>query len=181
MAGNYYSQPQPHYYEAPVYAVGPPPVRPRRGGSAGKILVRVLGVIVGILFLVVGLVKLTNGWNKLFPHAEIARVEIARGFDNAKAVDVTTTFHPSDPVLHCVVTLRSAPADTHVKVVWTWVETADGRAINEVIKAQEWNVVMPRNVGDFYLPKAAPWPAGKYRAEVYLNDQLARTCEFRVA
>ena len=50
--------------------------------------------------------------------ANISKIDMARGYENGAAVDVTSTFQPTDK-MHSVVTLANAPDDTKLKAVWT--------------------------------------------------------------
>src|SRR5262245_51788887 len=59
--------------------------------------------------------------------ATIKSAELARGYQDNKAVDATTIFGPSDTPLHYVVTLGNAPDDTKVKAIWTVVDAGDGQ------------------------------------------------------
>src|SRR6476620_9977117 len=69
--------------------------------------------------------------------ATITSAELARGYADGKATDVSTTFAPSDTPLHYVVTLSSAPDDTKVKAVWTAVDAGDGQYKNQKIDETE--------------------------------------------
>jgi hypothetical protein len=52
---------------------------------------------------------------------KVESVELARGFKDGKAVDVTITFKTSDRELYAVTRLSSAPQGLKLKAVWTYV------------------------------------------------------------
>lgn len=110
--------------------------------------------------------------------ASVRSVELARDYQNGKAVDVTTSFSPTDNPLHCVVTLNNAPDDTRVKVAWTAVEAGDGEYRDQMI--DETELETGSGVLDFTLSNNGEWPTGKYKVDVYLNDELNQSAEFLV-
>jgi hypothetical protein len=94
--------------------------------------------------------------------------------DNAGANE-TTTFTP-DQTFYCIVTLANAPDTTKVKAVWSTVDDA-GKATQiaekEIVGSASPIVFNASN-------NAGPWPAGKYRVEIYLNDKVDKTLDFSV-
>lgn len=76
-----------------------------------------------------------------------------------------------------MVTLSGAPDDTKLKAVWTAVEV-EGEAPNTLIYEKEY--VGGASTVTFDLSNSQPWPPGKYKVDLYLNDQLDRTLEFAV-
>lgn len=109
--------------------------------------------------------------------ARITNVELAHGFQDNKAVDVTQGFAPTDSMLHAVVTVSNAPDSTKLKAVWTAVEADGGQIKDQLIDQTE---VTGGGVADFTLSNNQAWPIGKYKVDVYLNDELARTVEFNI-
>jgi hypothetical protein len=88
----------------------------------------------------------------------------------------TTTFAQNE-VFYCIVDLANAPDDTVVKATWYAVE-AEGVEPNLLIDEAELTS------GDatltFDLTNNQLWPVGKYKVELYLNDELQQTLEFEV-
>jgi hypothetical protein len=87
----------------------------------------------------------------------------------------TTAFTP-DQTFYDVVVLANAPDSTKVKAVWYTVDdagTATQFAEKEVVGSGSPITFNAAN-------NAGPWPAGKYKVELYLNDKLDRTQEFSV-
>ena len=87
----------------------------------------------------------------------------------------TATFKP-DQTFYLIVELDNAPDTTKVKAVWYSVEDA-GAATQFVEK----EIVGSGSPITFNATNAGPWPVGKYKVELYLNDKLDKTLEFSVA
>lgn len=87
----------------------------------------------------------------------------------------TTTFTP-DQTFYCVVVLANAPDDTKVKAVWYTVDDA-----GTATKIADKEIVGSGSPINFNASNnAGPWPVGKYKVEIYLNDKLDKTLEFTV-
>jgi hypothetical protein len=110
--------------------------------------------------------------------ANITSADLARGYADGKATDVSTTFAPSDTPLHYVVTLGNAPDDTKVKAVWTIVDAGDGQYKDKMLDQTE--LTSGSGVLNFTLAGTQAWPTGKYKVELFLNDKLDRTADFTV-
>jgi hypothetical protein len=89
----------------------------------------------------------------------------------------TTVFKQDDLTVYCLVQLANAPDDTVVKAVWTAVDV-EGVDPNTLLDQSELTS------GDaeltFDLTNSQLWPVGRYKVELYLNDKLDRTLEYRV-
>lgn len=88
----------------------------------------------------------------------------------------TTTF-AQDEKFYCIVELANAPDDTVVKAVWYAVE-AEGTEPN--LKIDEASLTTGDGTLTFDLTNDMLWPLGKYKVELYINDELAKTVEFEV-
>lgn len=86
----------------------------------------------------------------------------------------TTEFTTDQPFIY-IVDLANAPDDTKVKAVWYSVDDA-GTATQFVEK----EMVTGKSPITFSATNNGPWPVGKYKVELYLNDKLDRTQEFSV-
>ena len=87
----------------------------------------------------------------------------------------TTTFTP-DQTFYCVVVLANAPDTTKVKAVWYTVDDA-----GTATKIAEKEIVGSGSPINFNASNnAGPWPVGKYRVEIYLNDAVNKTIDFSV-
>jgi hypothetical protein len=117
--------------------------------------------------------------------ANIKSATLGTGYDSTtqQVTGPTTTFTPAD-VFHCVIGVANAPEDTTVRTVWTAVEATD--AAGAVLKDEkiEEATFTTKDIGSVVnasisLPN--PWPIGKYKVDIYLDDKLDRTLEFTVA
>lgn len=87
------------------------------------------------------------------------------------------TAFAQDAVFYVQVDLQNAPDDTTLKAVWTAVEAQDtepGLVITETEFATGDGLV------HFTLSNDNLWPIGKYKVDIYLNNQLTNTVEFEV-
>lgn len=109
-----------------------------------------------------------------FSSAEVENVRLAR--DEA-GQQTTTQFEPTD-TFYLVGDLSNAPDDTKLKAVWTAVEV-EGVDPNLVI--QERELTAPSGPFWFSLvQESGIWPAGRYKVEFYLNDELNQSLDFQV-
>jgi hypothetical protein len=88
----------------------------------------------------------------------------------------TTVFSQND-TFWAIVTLANAPDDTTLKAVWYAVEAenTDPNFMIDEITTTSGDGTIP-----FSLVNDGPWPLGKYKVELFLNDKLANTLEFQV-
>jgi hypothetical protein len=89
----------------------------------------------------------------------------------------TTTFSPSDYVIHAAIELNRIESGLTAKVVWTAVDTSAGQDI-EVAQKEFTGVVANQIKAQVELPNE--WPTGTYKLDVYLNGSLAKTVDFTV-
>jgi predicted small secreted protein len=109
-----------------------------------------------------------------FTTANIQDAHLAR---DAEDTDRTNIFSPDDPTFYCIFELKNAPDSTVVKGVWTVVD-AEGYT-NMEIDASE--LTTGSNVVTFSLDRASdPWPLGKYKIDLYIDDNLVQTLSFEV-
>lgn len=108
--------------------------------------------------------------------ASTARITDAKMAKDSEGTQVTNTFAPED-TFYCLVTLENAPDDTRVKAVWTAVEVQDNEPNVELDQAE---LETGDGVLTFDLSNDNLWPAGRYKVELYVNDELKQTVEFQV-
>jgi len=89
----------------------------------------------------------------------------------------TTVFNQDDLTVYCIVELANAPSDTVVKAVWTAVDI-EGVDPNTLI--DESTLTSGDAELTFDLTNNQLWPVGSYKVDLYLNDKLDRTLEYRV-
>jgi len=106
--------------------------------------------------------------------ANIKDVTMARDPDGAEP---TTTFTQDDN-FYAIVEVANAPDDTTVKAEWVAVE-ADGIEPNFVIGEKE---LVGGGTLTFSVTNSEGllWPVGRYKVDLYLNDEFDRTVEFEV-
>lgn len=111
--------------------------------------------------------------------ASFSTAKISDAFmTNDENAAAKTSLFAQDDVFYCVVQLSGAPDDTKLKAVWTAVEV-EGEAPNTFLYEKEY--VGGASSVTFDLSNSQLWPPGKYKVDLYLNDQLDRTLEFAVA
>lgn len=112
----------------------------------------------------------------------IEKVTLAR--DAGEKFEPVTNFKTSDTF--CVlVKLSEAKTGTRVKAVWTAVEA--GGLENKKIFEKEVTITPETTKGakepsriDFTLSHDNPYPVGDYKADIYLNGELAETIKFKI-
>ena len=113
-----------------------------------------------------------------FSTANVKSATLARDYRNGEAVDPTTVFDQTDQVLHLVVKVANAPDDTKLKASWQVVEVEGYEP--SVIDESEMAIGSGEDTFDFTLANDQAWPAGKYKVDLYLNDELNQSLEFQV-
>jgi len=86
-------------------------------------------------------------------------------------------FYSQDEVFICTAELANAPDDTVVTAQWFAVE-ADGIEPNYLIK--QASVTTGSDQVYFDLSNNILWPAGTYRVDLLVNDEIAESIEFQV-
>ena len=105
---------------------------------------------------------------------KVTDVTLGRAIDGDKAIsDSTDKFRPNDTIYASVRTDGSAPSAT-LRARWTF---EDGQTVDESSRTIAPN---NRERTEFHISKPNGWPAGKYKVEVFLNDQSAETKTFEV-
>ncbi len=114
--------------------------------------------------------------------AEITGAVLAKDVKGTpfQAVDPTTSFPVNQPVIHLLVSVANLPAETKLKTVWVAVDVGAAAPANTKIDESE-----VRATGDatahFSLSKPTNgWPPGKYKADIYVNDNLDRSVYFTI-
>jgi hypothetical protein len=105
---------------------------------------------------------------------KVTDVTLGRAIGGDKAIsDSTDKFRPNDTIYASVTTDGSAPSAT-LRARWTF---EDGQAVDESSRTIAPN---NRERTEFHISKPNGWPAGKYKLEVFLNDQSVETKTFEV-
>jgi hypothetical protein len=105
---------------------------------------------------------------------KVTDVTLGRAIGGDKAIsDSTDKFRPNDTIYASVTTDGSAPSAT-LRARWTF---EDGQRVDESSRTIAPN---NRERTEFHISKPNGWPAGKYKLEVFLNDQSVETKTFEV-
>jgi hypothetical protein len=105
---------------------------------------------------------------------KVTDVSLGRALGGDKSIsDSTDKFRTNDTIYASVTTDGSAPSAT-LRARWTF---EDGQTVDESTRT-----IAPssRERTEFHISKPNGWPAGKYKIEVFLNDQSAGTKTFEV-
>ena len=105
---------------------------------------------------------------------KVADVTIGRAIGGDKSIsDSADNFKPGDTIYASVATDGTAPSAT-LRAKWTF---EDGQTVDESTRT-----IAPagRERTEFHISKPNGWPAGKYKVEVFLNDQPVGTKSFDV-
>ncbi len=98
--------------------------------------------------------------------------------DGGKPGAVTTSFKPSDHILHAQAKLNQTTTGFNGKVVWVAVETEGGNGVT-IAETNVSGLAANTITGKVELPR--DWPIGKYRVDFYQGDTLLKSGEFTVA
>lgn len=105
---------------------------------------------------------------------KVTNVDLGRSIGGDKHVtDATTSFSPNDMIYASIQTSGTGP-NTTLQVKWTY---QDGQVVEE---SSQTIAPTGDQATEFHISKPDGWPAGKYKAEVYLDGQLVQTKEFEV-
>ena len=99
----------------------------------------------------------------------VTDVTLGRAVGSDKSItDRTETFKPGDTFYASVATDGAAPNAT-LRAKWSF---EDGQLVDESTRA-----IAPNGLErtEFHISKPDGWPVGKYKLEVFLNDQSAGT------
>jgi len=169
----------------PAYAPWPPQVPPapatRTGHRRQTLFVVLAGLIVlfGALAAIVVAARRAESRPPAVHSVQMAKkVTVKDG--NVDSVEEASTFGPRDTV-HAVVRVDRAAKGPTLRAVWTAVSVAGGRITNKEIDSSELTMDRAHNVADFTLLPSGAAPAGSYKVDIYLNNQLVKTAAFTVA
>jgi hypothetical protein len=110
----------------------------------------------------------------------ITEVVTAKSSESVTAapVDPTSVFG-TNSVIHAVVKISNAPANTKFTASWYVVDDGGADLPNTLITSSDLTADGTRNL-DFTLTPTSAWPLGKYRVEISVNGQLDQTMPYSV-
>jgi hypothetical protein len=99
----------------------------------------------------------------------------------AKTADgeATTTFSPGDRTIYCIAEMNKLAQGTKVKFTWI-AANVTGEEKGSKIKDVDYTTGSLENIVKAHLTLPQDWPAGQYKVEVYINDDLAQTINYTV-
>lgn len=104
----------------------------------------------------------------------VTDVTLGRSVGGDKAItDRADTFRPNDTIYASVATEGSANSAT-LRARWTF---EDGQVVDDSMRTIAPN---NRERTEFHISKPNGWPAGKYKVEVSLDNQVVETKNFEV-
>lgn len=116
--------------------------------------------------------------------AAISTINLGKGYNSTtgEVTDPTVLFSPTD-TFHCVIELTSAPDGTSVRTLWTTINAVDASG-NTIKDTKLDEVTTATSGGNRFIDSSpashTPWPKGKYKVEIFLNDKSVRTLAFTV-
>lgn len=138
---------------------------------------RTMSLTLGLSLLVASAAcgpKAETGGTTAASGVRVTDVSVGRAIGGDKAItDGTDKFRPNDTIYASVATAGASPSAT-LRAKWTF---EDGQSVNESTQS-----IAPQKSErtEFHISKPDGWPAGKYKVEIFLNDQSAGTKNFEV-
>jgi hypothetical protein len=127
-----------------------------------------------LLVIAAGCGKKTDTAGTSGTTVRVTDVSLGRAIGGDKAVtDSTDKFGPNDTIYASVATDGTAASAT-LRAKWTF---EDGQTVDDTSRT-----IAPSGVErtEFHIAKPNGWPAGKYKLEVFLNNESAKTKDFEV-
>ena len=108
----------------------------------------------------------------------VESIRLAR--ETGGKLETVKNFKPNDTPEHIIVTLSEGTEDTHVKTIWTNLNA--GGATNQKLWEKELVTSEKNRRADFSLSNSngKKFPAGDYKIDIYLDDELLQTVHYKV-
>jgi outer membrane usher protein FimD/PapC len=95
--------------------------------------------------------------------------------------DETITFTPDTEKIYALLKTTGAKNGDKLRAVLIAEDVGDVAPANTKVLETKLDLEGDTDDGDFNFSKPTKgWPIGKYRVDIYLNDQLATTAKFTV-
>jgi hypothetical protein len=113
-------------------------------------------------------------------HAKVRVESITLARENGDQLKPVKNFKRADNPEHIVVTLSEGNSGAHVKTVWTNLNA--GGATDQKLWEKELILDMPNPRADFSLSNnnSKKFPAGDYKIDIYVDDELVDTVRYKV-
>jgi len=107
---------------------------------------------------------------------EIEEVVTCKNLDSEyKPLDITTTFPSGTEVVYIAVKIKNMTTEDRVTTTWNYLETKEQINTTDFTTEERGSGYI-----GFSLQIDNSFPAGRYNAIVYLNNEEAKTVEFSV-
>jgi hypothetical protein len=146
-----------------------------RGNSQGYMGLR---FILLIAFFIVSLQGATAQAEPMLPGTSVEDVYLAKDDGSGKAGDPVTEFRVTDIPIYCVVMLGSTSSSV-VKMNFVAMAVAGVKPETKVVTAS-YTTKEGQNRVNFTGRPYGIWTAGKYRVDLYLNNELVTNVEFYI-
>lgn len=127
-----------------------------------------------ILLLLVGLLASACGSSE---PVSIESVVLSRDDGSGDPGETVTAFAPEDHIFHATIQLNRIETGLKVKLVWVAVD-AGGQQNTNIDESEFTGLAVNTINGEIELPR--DWPTGTYRLDIYLNDELKQSVNFKV-
>ena len=106
-------------------------------------------------------------------------------FENAKLFKTAVNENPtrsfkSDETVFCITDLRDVEGELPVRIVWNWVEEAEGGEAVITPLGEKTFDLGNGQVSIALPPPEEGWPKGSYTVDLYLDGDKKETLEFSV-
>ena len=123
---------------------------------------------------------------KVAPRPEVkataAPKKLSIGLAGELTGEVTTSFNGDLPKIYARWQGNGLPAKAKIRAVWIAEDVGDVAPPNYKLDEATVTANRPDQFGTFTISRPNKgWPAGKYRAEFYVNDDLAEQVEFTIS
>jgi hypothetical protein len=110
--------------------------------------------------------------------AKVQSVSLARDNGSGKAGETVTEFNSNEKVQHVSVNLNDVPPGTKVQAVWMAVDA--GGIKNQRVFGKEMKTEANTKTANFDLSLGRTFPPGDYKIEIFINEKLAKTLNYKV-
>lgn len=129
-----------------------------------------------VLFMLIAFATAGAACEVSYSTANIADATLAKDVTADKEpVGPTNTFATDVPVIHCVVKLANAPADTKVRAAWSIVNVPGEQPNRKIVESDVDNAGNGKNIVDFTFTPNQGLPPGEYKVDLYVNPKADKT------
>ena len=116
--------------------------------------------------------------------ASVARagdVKITVTMTDSEVGEAKTTFPDDTPKLYALFKTKGAKTGDKIRGVWIGEDVGDAAPKETKIYEKTVTAEGDTDDGEFSLSKPTnDWPVGKYRVDIYVNDELATSVKFSI-